>query len=164
MVPLTIGLVALVVVLIVLGAVLPRRAPAEPVRPERPRPRRLSNPLAPPKPARPGGYDWDRRTRQLYRAWKRVPGPDEDRDAILAFLETHAGVEAFVEPRTVMHPLSVVLVDGNGDWERFELKEDALLRELARERSVPVFDASRVGYPLRMRRRRARDDEDEDRS
>jgi hypothetical protein len=167
-VPFLIGLVALVVVLIVIGAVLSRRAPRE--RPPRAAPatdrlpRRLANPLGAPRTARPGGYDWDRRTHQLYRAWKRVPGPDEHRDAIVAFLDAHTGVEAFVEPRTVMHPLSVVLVDADGQWGRFELKEDAFLRDLARDRHVPVFDASRVGYPARMRRRRADVDEDEDRS
>jgi hypothetical protein len=171
MVPLTFGLIALVVVLIVVGAVLSRRSAATPVR--RPEParaprgepitKRVADRLTPPKPARPGGYDWDRRTHQLYRAWKRVPGPDEHRDGIVSFLDAHTGVEAFVEPRTVMHPLSVVLVDAEGRWGRFELKEDVFLRELARERGVPVFDASRVGYPPRMRRRRAEADEDDDR-
>lgn len=158
----TVGLVALVVALIVLGAVLPKRRPvdAPPRKPRKP----IPNPLAPPKPARPGGYDWDRRTHQLYRAWKRVPGPQENRDEILAFVDAHAGVEAFVEPKTVMHPLSVVLVDAEGAWARFELKEDTMLRELARERALPVFDASRVGYPPRMRRRRPEADEDEDRA
>jgi hypothetical protein len=167
MVPVVIGLVALVVALIVVGAVLSRRSPREPAadrpRNDAPSARRIPNPLAAPRPARPGGYDWDRRTHQLYRAWKRVPGPDENHDAIVAFLDRHTGVEAFVEPRTVMHPLSVVLIDGEGRWSRFELKEDAFLRELARDRHVPVFDASRVGYPQRMRRRRAELDEDEDR-
>jgi hypothetical protein len=188
MVPFAIGLVALVVVLVLLGAMLPRRrgvphplegpdppAPAfrpgeaseRPIRQARPGKgpgRRAIDRLSAPRPARPGGYDWDRRTHQLYRAWKRVPGPQENREQILGFLEAHAGVEAFVEPRTVMHPLSVVLVDGAGAWARFELKEDAFLREMARELGVPVFDASRVGYPPRMRRRRAEPDEDEDRS
>jgi len=169
-VPLAVGLVVLVVALVVVGAIVPRRRAAEltpqPARarhPERPS-RRPSNPLAPPKPARAGGYEWDRRTHQLYRAWKRVPGPDEQHGAIAAFIDAHAGVEAFVEPRTVMHPLSVVLVDADGAWARFEMKEDAYLRELARERGVPVFDASRVGYPPRMRRRRPDEDEDEDRA
>jgi hypothetical protein len=167
-VPFLIGLIVLVVALIVIGAALSRRVPRNAL-PRAPSsgdrlPKRLANPLAAPRPARPGGYDWDRRTHQLYRAWKRVPGPDENRDAIVAFLDAHSGVEAFVEPRTVMHPLSVVLVDADGQWGRFELKEDAFLRDLARERHVPVFDASRVGYPPRMRRRRADVDEDEDRS
>ena len=34
-----------------------------------------------------------------------------------------------------------------GEWRRFELSEDRFLRELARERSLPIFDAARTGYP-----------------
>ncbi len=59
-----------------------------------------------------------------------------------------------MEPKTVMNPLSVVLVDGEGEWRRFELREDASLRELARERGLRVIDAARFGYPDRMRRPR----------
>jgi hypothetical protein len=112
--------------------------------------------LAGPRTARPGGHEWDRRRDQAYRSIKGIGGPEEPRDEIIAFLDTHEGVEAFVEPKTVMHPLSVVLVDGAGEAKRFELREDALLRELARRRNLPVFDATRVGYPSRMRRRRER--------
>ena len=111
--------------------------------------------LGPPRPARAGGHDWDRRRDQLSRTWKGLGGPEEARDGIVAFLDGHAGVEAYVEPKTVMHPLSVVLVDGDGVAKRFELREDALLRELARTRHLPVFDATKVGYPERMRRRRS---------
>lgn len=96
-------------------------------------------------------YDYERKTDQLRRRAKNVPGPQEDRDAILAFLETRTGVQAWVEPRTVMHPLSVVLVAGDGEWQRFELRDDAYLRELARERGLTIHDAMRVGYPERMR-------------
>jgi hypothetical protein len=105
--------------------------------------------------ARPGGHDWDRRRDQLYRQVKGIGGPDEQRDQILAFLDAHRGVEAYVEPRTVMHPLSVVFVDAEGVAKRFELREDAFLRELAKTRGIPVFDATRVGYPERMRRHRS---------
>ena len=76
----------------------------------------------------------------------------------MAFIESHQGVEAYVEPRTVMHPLSVVLVAGDGGWLRFELRDDAFLRELAKDRALRVIDAERFGYPERMRRRRGRDD------
>lgn len=103
--------------------------------------------------ARPGGHDWDRRRDQLYRQVKGIGGPDEQRDQIVAFLDIHRGVEAYVEPRTVMHPLSVVLVDAEGVAKRFELREDAFLRDLAKTRGLPVFDATRAGYPERMRRR-----------
>jgi hypothetical protein len=111
-----------------------------------------------PGSVRRGGYEWNRRRDQLVRRAKGVPGPSEHREEILAFLDTHRGVEAYVEPKTVMHPLSVVLVDGEGVAARFELKEDAILRELSRTRGLPVLDASRVGYPERMRRPRPKDD------
>ena len=97
--------------------------------------------------ARPGGHDWDRRRDQLYRQVKGIGGPDEHRDQILAFLDSHRGVEAYVEPRTVMHPLSVVFVDAEGVAKRFELREDAFLRELAKTRGLPVFDATASGIP-----------------
>jgi hypothetical protein len=104
--------------------------------------------------ARPGSYDFDARTDQVKRRLKGISGPEERRDDILEFLNTHRGVEAYVEPKTVMSPKSVVLVDDVGDWRRFELSEDAYLRRLAAERGLPIFDAARTGYPPRMRRRR----------
>jgi hypothetical protein len=117
---------------------------------------RVAPALAPP-PKRPAAYDWDRRTHQAYRKFKGIEGATEQRDQIVAFLDTHEGVEAYVEPRTVMHPLSVVLVDGDGAWRRFELAEDTYLRELARTRNIKIIDAMRFGYPKRMRRDQGRD-------
>jgi Ni/Co efflux regulator RcnB len=87
---------------------------------------------------RPGAYEWDRKLDQAARQIKGVPGPAEYRDAITDWLGVHEGV----------------FVDAEGDAKRFELKEDAYLRELAKARGMRVFDASRVGYPERMRRRR----------
>jgi len=103
---------------------------------------------------RPGSYEFDARTDQVRRRLKDVAGPEERRDDMLEFLNTHRGVEAYVEPRTVMSPKSVVLVDEVGDWRRFELREDAYLRRLAAERGLRIFDAARTGYPPRMQRRR----------
>jgi hypothetical protein len=102
---------------------------------------------------RPGAYDWDRRTDQLKREVKGIGGPSEERAEIVAWIDAHAGVEAYVEPKTVVSPLSVVFVDADGEWRRFELAEDRFLKELARERQIKVMDATRVGYPPRMRRR-----------
>ena len=102
---------------------------------------------------RVGGYEWEARRDQAKRRLKGVAGPVERRDEIVEFLNTHEGVEAYVEPKTVMSPKSVVLVDGVGEWRRFELKEDAYLRRLSAERPLPIFDAALTGYPPRMRRR-----------
>jgi hypothetical protein len=101
---------------------------------------------------RPGAYDWDRRTDQLKREVKGIAGPAERRAGITDWLDGHDGVEAYVEPKTVVSPLSVVFVDGAGEWRRFELAEDKFLKDLAKQRRIKVMDATRVGYPSRMRR------------
>ena len=118
------------------------------------RPRLAKLPRPTPKPR---NYDWERRTEQLYRRAKSVPAPSEDRERILVFLDSRSGVEAYVEPRTMMHPLSVVLVAADGEWVRIALRDDAFLRELARTRGLTIHDAMRTGYPERMRRYRRPD-------
>jgi hypothetical protein len=101
----------------------------------------------------PGGYEFQRRRDQMTRRVKRVAaGPTERRDELIAFLDAHAGVEAYMEPKTAMSALSVVLIDADGKWRRFELREDAFIRSLAAERGIRVFDAAKTGYPPRMRR------------
>jgi hypothetical protein len=97
-------------------------------------------------------HEFEPRSGRFYRRAVGVQRPEENRDVILAFLDTRRGVEAFMEPQTAMSRLSVVLVAEDGEWKRFELADDAFVRELARTRSLPVFDAMRTGYPERMRR------------
>ena len=103
--------------------------------------------------SRTGGYEFDSRIHQAKRRLKGVaPAPDAPPGAIEEFMSTHQGVEAYVEPETVISPRSVVLVDVDGGWRRFPLADDARLRRLSAERGVPIFDAARTGYPPRMRR------------
>jgi hypothetical protein len=84
---------------------------------------------------------------------RRARGPSgPTHDAIIAFIESHEGVEAYVEPRTVVSPLTVVLVDADGAWRRIEMHDDRVLRPIVRSHGIRVFDASLVGYPPRMRR------------
>ena len=103
------------------------------------------------KPRARATYDFEPVTDRLYRRAKGVRGPAENREAMRAFISARSGVEAYVEPKTVMHPLSVVLVDGDGEHKRFELLDDTYLRELSASHNLRVFDAARVGYPPRMR-------------
>jgi hypothetical protein len=98
-----------------------------------------------------GRYEFESRADRMSRRLKGVQGPYEHRDEMTSFIESRRGVEAYVEPKTVMHPLSVVLVAGDGEHRRFPLSDDAYLRELARDRDIPILDAARVGYPQRMR-------------
>jgi hypothetical protein len=90
----------------------------------------------------------------MRRRRKGLPVSDEVSDgAMEEFLQTHTGVEAYVEPETVVSPRSVVLVDAAGEWRRFPLHGDAHLRRLSAESGMPIFDAARTGYPPRMRKR-----------
>ena len=114
-------------------------------------------PRMPKRTGKTPDYDWERRTERISRRAKSVPAPSEDRDRILRFLDSRDAVEAYVEPRTVMHPLSVVLVAADGEWIRVALRDDAYLRELARTRGLAIHDAMRTGYPERMRRYRRPD-------
>jgi hypothetical protein len=98
-----------------------------------------------------GKYEFESRVDRMSRRLKGVQGPSEERDYMHDFIESRDGVEAYVEPKTVMHPLSVVLIAGDGEHRRFTLFDDAYLRELAREHELPIFDAGRVGYPQTMR-------------
>jgi hypothetical protein len=104
--------------------------------------------------SRVGGYEFDGRGLKLRR--RSTPDPLErhggSEGGMEEFLNTHSGVEAYVEPETVVSPRSVVLVDGAGEWRRFPLSEDSVLRRLSGGRGMPIFDASRTGYPPRMRR------------
>jgi hypothetical protein len=118
--------------------------------------KRLPKP-APPRSQRKVRYDWEPRQDRLKRKIKGIQLSNEDRDGMLGFLDSRQGVEAWVEPRTVVSPLSVVLVAWDGEWRRFPLADDGYLRELARTRGLAIHDAMREGYPERMRKYRRRE-------
>ena len=116
--------------------------------------RGLRNRRASRTPPDPEGYAWERKTDKVYRRVKAMSVPGEDREAILDFVRSRSGVEAYMEPRTLAYPLSVVLVASDGEWKRFALADDSFIRNLASANGLPVFDAGKVGYPERMRRYR----------
>jgi hypothetical protein len=68
----------------------------------------------------------------------------------------HAGVEAFVKPKTTVTELTVVLVAGDGEWTRRRAGGDAGARRLSERLQIPVYDVQKVGYPQRMRDHDAR--------
>ena len=63
----------------------------------------------------------------------------------------HIGVEAFVEPRTTVTDVTVVLVAADGEWTRRRAGGDAGARRLSERLRIPVYDVQKVGYPQRMR-------------
>jgi hypothetical protein len=66
------------------------------------------------------------------------------------FVRTRRSVEAYVEPRTNVTQMSVLLVAADGEWTRRRTTEKAAKR-LAEDLKIPVYDVQRTGYPQRMR-------------
>ncbi len=65
--------------------------------------------------------------------------------------DEHRGVEAFVEPKTTVTEVTVVLVAADGEWTRRRAGGDAGARRLSDRLKIPVYDVQKVGYPQRMR-------------
>ncbi|MGO1950086.1 MAG: oxidoreductase [Mycobacteriaceae bacterium] len=90
----------------------------------------------------------------------RGPG-DTVRAADLEYLKRWSterrGVEAFVEPETLVNEMSVVLVDDTGDWTRRRIGGPKGADVIVRELGVRVYAAEKSGYPQRMRDRIERD-------
>ncbi len=77
-------------------------------------------------------------------------GSGGDAQYLAEWVRTHVGVEAYVEPKTTVTDVTVMLVAADGEWTRRIVGERGAQR-ISRELKIPVYDASRVGYPQRMR-------------
>lgn len=61
------------------------------------------------------------------------------------------GVEVFVEPKTAVTGTSVVLVAHDGEFTRRRIASPKAAQTFAHDNSLPIYDATLVGYPQRMR-------------
>ena len=79
------------------------------------------------------------------------PDPAADLKYLRHWLVEHEGVEAFVEPKTTVTEVTVVLVAADGEWTRRRAGGDKGARRLSDKLNIPVYDVQKVGYPQRMR-------------
>ena len=79
-----------------------------------------------------------------------------DRAHLEAFAASRPGVEAYIEPPTVMTQDTVVFVATSGEWTRRRIPSPKAARELAGKLGIPVYEVSQTGYPKRMREWTAR--------
>jgi hypothetical protein len=74
-----------------------------------------------------------------------------DQKHLESFIVSHAGVEAYLEPRTAVTDTTVVLVAATGEWTRRRVPGPDGARDFARKNAIPLYDVATVGYPQRMR-------------
>lgn len=67
------------------------------------------------------------------------------------FATTRRGVEGFVEPRTAVSDVTMILVAHDGEWTRRRVPSVEWAHRFANQNGVPSYDAAVVGYPARMR-------------
>ena len=68
-----------------------------------------------------------------------------------AFVATRSGVEGFVEPRTAVSDVTLLLVAHDGEWTRRRVPSVGWAHRFCNDRRVPSYDAAVVGVPQRMR-------------
>ena len=85
-----------------------------------------------------------------------IRAADADWNHLEDFARTRSGVEAFVEPPTVMTQATVVLVALNGEWTRRRIASPKAARQLGVKLGIPVYNVAATGYPPRMREWTAR--------
>jgi hypothetical protein len=74
-----------------------------------------------------------------------------DVDHLTEFASTRRGVEGFVEPRTAVSDVTILLVAHDGEWTRRRVPSVEWAHRFANQHGVPSYDAAVVGYPARMR-------------
>lgn len=79
-----------------------------------------------------------------------------DLSALRDFATSRKGVEAFVEPKTSVSQMTVLLVAADGEWTRRRIASPKAASDFARDLKIPIYDANKVGYPQRMREFNAR--------
>ncbi len=82
-------------------------------------------------------------------------GPRAERraaaDALVEWVRARRGVEVFVEPKTSVTPVTMLLVAHDGEFTRKHVASPAAAKSFARDHQLPIYDATIVGYPQRMR-------------
>ncbi|MBH0780032.1 oxidoreductase [Nocardia bovistercoris] len=87
---------------------------------------------------------------------RAVTSGGSDARYLADWVRAHVGVEGYIEPKTTVTDVTVVLVAADGEWTRRIVGERGA-RRLASDLRIPVYDVERTGYPQRMRDHDARE-------
>ena len=90
-----------------------------------------------------------KRTAGGYTTVRAADSTDERH--LAEFVGSRRGVEAFLEPRTAVSDVTVLLVAHDGEWTRRRVPSTEWAHKFAERHRIPSYDASVMGYPPRMR-------------
>lgn len=74
-----------------------------------------------------------------------------DEQHLTEWVSTRRGLEGFVEPRTAVSDVTLLLVAHDGEWTRRRVPSVAWAHDFCNHHRVPSYDAAVVGIPQRMR-------------
>ena len=94
------------------------------------------------RPARDAARTGSTRVRAADRA---------DDEHLNGWVTSHRGVEGFVEPRTAVSDVTLLLVAHDGEWTRRRVPSVEWAHRFCNSHHVPSYDAAVVGVPQRMR-------------
>jgi len=94
------------------------------------------------RPAREAARTGSTRVRAANRA---------DEEHLHEWIGARRGVEGFVEPRTAVSDVTLLLVAHDGEWTRRRVPSIDWAHKFCNSHKVPSYDAAVVGVPQRMR-------------
>ncbi len=79
------------------------------------------------------------------------PSKGETLAHLRAFVTTHPGCEAIIEPPTRVTQTTMVVIAETGEWTRRRVPDEATAAKVAKELGIPAYNVNLSGYPSRMR-------------
>jgi hypothetical protein len=75
----------------------------------------------------------------------------EDEQHLVQFVSTREGIEGFVEPRTAVSDVTLLLVAWDGEYTRRRVPSAEWAYSFCQRRGIKAYEAGVVGIPQRMR-------------
>ena len=92
---------------------------------------------------------WFRRRAAVTPAGR--PTARDDFSHLEQFISTRRGVEAYLEPKTTVTEVTVMLIAHDGEWTRRRVPSVPAARAWGNRMGIPVYDVALTGYPKRKR-------------
>ena len=74
-----------------------------------------------------------------------------DLSVLNKFAQERRGIEGYIEPQTATSPITLLLVDRDGDHVRAPVRDVRDATAFCNSRSIPIYEARVIGYPKRMK-------------